>query len=451
MRNNILRFALFGAVATSLLFSSCEKSANDGDNGQEVDRWITISGAKMQTEPGDGDGGTMVFSMTPEEAKNPSFSVNVFDQGEAVRSARTARLQASADGKYLYNIQYTGDDGGVFNKYRVNGGKNIIPEGNEVATADYVSKSPRWLVAAPGVGIAVRGTANPIVYTGTSPNFTYKEVTTKLDAISLDLNDPKITQNSTAEIRLSEAEVKNGYHISRIDAPVVNKKGDKVYVGVQISKYNVASFTLDKDGKPVFAVDRAAAKLAARTLVFDYPSLKNPKLITSTKTNANTNGYRSTMQYVGTDGHVYQATSGEAAGAGGSRILRISSATNDYDNGFEFNLDKALGVTNSYIETWKYVGDGIGFVVYSINGQDGGHIAKIDLNKNTGTKYVIPGEEKLEFGQIQNIATYGDEVFIAVAPVGQDGNIYIFNKKNGDMNVGAKLLNKPGNQYIGVY
>ena len=69
----------------------------------------------------------------------------------------------------------------------------------------------------------------------------------------------------------------------------------------------------------------------------------------------------------------------------------------------------------------------------------------------TATKYSIPNEATLNFGQIQNIATSGEDVFIAVAPIGAEGNIYVFNSKTGAMTVGAKLLNKPGNQYIGVY
>ena len=185
-------------------------------------------------------------------------------------------------------------------------------------------------------------------------------------------------------------------------------------------------------------------------MVLDYPSLTNPKVLTSNKTRGNTNGYRSTMQYVGTDGHVYQATSGEAKGDGGSKILRISSATNDYDNSFAFSLDQALGVKDSYIETWRYVGDGIGYVVYNVAGK-GGYIARIDLKNNTAKKYTIPNQDELNFRQIQNIALDGDDVFIAIAPVGKDGNIYVFNRKSGEMAVGAKLVNKPGNQYIGVY
>src|SRR5690606_12330351 len=104
---------------------------------------------------------------------------------------------------------------------------------------------------------------------------------------------------------------------------------------------------------------------------------------------------------------------------------------------YVFSLDQALGVQDSYIETWKYAGDGIGFVVYSIvnnaGERTGGHIARIDLNAKTATKYDIPNESALSFGQIQNIGIEGDEVFIAVAVPGQDGNIYVFNSKTGEM------------------
>src|SRR5690606_4521439 len=102
------------------------------------------------------------------------------------------------------------------------------------------------------------------------------------------------------------------------------------------------------------------------------------------KSNGNTNGYRSRMMYLGDDGHVYQATSGESSG--GSKILRIDKNTNAHDDNFEFSLDAALGVKDSYIESWKYVGDGIGYVVYSLQTEGyrkGGYVARIDLNANS--------------------------------------------------------------------
>jgi len=450
MKTNLLKFSLLGAVMSIITFSSCTKD-NGPDTGNDDDiRWVTVSGALMEKEPGDGNAGTMVFAMKLEDAKNPGYTVNVFDNGEHVKSSRTARLQASIDGKYLYNIQYTGDDGGIFNKYRVRGGKNLTPEGPEVETKTYVSESPRWLKAAEGVGVAVRATGNDVVFTGEKPNYVYKERSSKIDVISLDLNDPKITKTASYELKLTPEEIEKGYYVSRIDVPVINKAGNKVFIGAAITMDKKSTFTIGTDGKPTWSADRNGQKNWAKTLVLDYPSLANPKVLTSNKTRGNTNGYRSTMQYVGTDGHIYQATSGEAAGDGGSKILRISSATDDYDNSFAFNLDQALGVKDSYIETWKYVGDGIGFVVYNVAGK-GGYIARVDLNNNTAKKYSIPNENELNFRQIQNITLEGDDVFIAIAPIGKDGNIYVFNRKTGDMAVGAKLVNKTGNQYIGIY
>jgi len=455
MKKDLIKIALFGAVTTAFSLASCSKSDGpDPDNRGEADRWITVSGALMDEEAGDGNGGTMVYSVSAEQAKDPNVSINVFDNGMHVKSQRTARLQASADGNFLYNIQYTGDDGGIFNKYSVHGGKDFRPEGPEVETATYVSASPRWLKAAEGIGVAVRATANDAVYTGTSPNFVFSYRTAEIDAITLDLNDPKITKTTSFELGLSEEEQAAGYYVSRIDVPVINKAGNKVFIGAAVSKVDPANFTLE-GGIPVFANDRTSEKSWAKTLVLDYPSLENPAIITSTQTRGNTNGYRSTMQYVATDGHVYQATSGEAVGTGGSKILRISSATNDYDNSYLFSLDQALGLTDTYIETWKYAGDGIGFVVYSLvnnaGERTGGYIARVDLNNKTATKYNLPNETSLNFRQIQNIAMHGDDVYIAVAPVGQDGNIYVFNKETGEMTVGAKLVNKTGNQYIGLY
>lgn len=456
MNNNQMKQAFFGAAVVALALGGCTKdNGPDTDRPDESDRWITISGAMMDEEAGDGNGGTMVYSVTPEQAKDPSVSINVFDNGMHVKSQRTARLQASADGKFLYNIQYVGDDGGIFNKYSVHGGKDFRPNGPEVATADYVSTAPRWLKAVEGVGVAVRGTANNTVYTGELPNLIYQYTSTKIDAITLDLNDPKITANTSFELRLSEAEEAAGYHIWRIDMPVVNKAKDKVYIGAGVRKLSLTSYTIGDDGVPEFDRDNDSPAAWAKTIVLDYPSLGNPKVITSSKTRGSTNGYRSTMQYVGTDGHVYQATVGEGVGGGGSKILRISADTDDYDNDYVFSLDQALGVTDSYIEAWKYAGNGIGFVVYTLinsaGERVGGHIARIDLNQGTGTKYSILNESELNFRQIQSIGIDGDDVYIAVAPVGQHGNIYVFNIQSGEMTVGAKLINKTGNQYIGVY
>lgn len=456
MKKNLLQPLLFGFIIAAAALVGCTKNNDIEDGGiPDADRWITISGS--QDDPsnntvGDGNLAVKVYSVSAEDAKDPNTSINVFTNGHQVKSQRTARLQASADGKELYNIQYTGADGGIFNKYLVKGGSSFTPDGAEVETAVYVSASPRWVKALEGVGVAVRATANDALYTGTAPNFIYQQTTSKIDAITLDLKDPRITKTTSFDLALSSTEVAEGYYVSRIDVPVVNSAQNKVYIGAAISKVNPASFTIETNGTPEFTTDNSVRSWA-KTLVLDYPSLANPKIITSNQTRGNTNGYRSTMQYVGDDGHVYQATTGELSG--GSKILRISSATNDYDNNYVFSLDQALGVENSYIYTWRYVGDGIGYVVYALQNaageRAGSYVARIDLNAKTASKYSIPNEANLSYFQIQNIAINGDDVFICLAPIGQNGNIYVFNRKTGTMTVGAKLINEAGGQYIGAY
>jgi hypothetical protein len=455
MKRNFFSIMICGAAALTFSLTSCKKDGNgDTTDGGQADRWITVSGALMQDEPGDGDGGTMVYSLSAADAKNPNISVNVFDNGMHVKSSRTARLQASADGNSLYNIQYTGDDGGNFNKYLVKGGKNFEINGAEVQTKDYVTTAPRWVKATEGIGVAVNVAAVTSVYEGTSPNFVFKHRRGTASILSLDLNNPKIIGTTNFPLAMSAADEAAGYSIGRLDAPVINKAGNKVFIGAQVSKVDPKRFTIAANGTPTFTADNVT-KTGSKTLVLDYPSLANPKIITSTQAVGNTNGYRSTMLYVGTDGNVYQASHGEGVGKGGSKILRISSSTNDYDNSYVFNLDQALSVTDSYIETWKYVGDGIGYVIYSLvnsaGSRTGGYIARVDLNAKTATKMTIPNEATLSFNQYQNIAVNGDDVMIVVTPVSQDGNIYVFNKKTGAMTVGAKLINKTGNRYIGIY
>jgi len=458
MKRNLFKTIMLTAAVTAFSLG-CKKDENIVEPPETSDRWITLSGALMDEEAGDGNGGTMVYSIKLEDAKNPDMSVDVFENGMHVKSSRTARLQASEDGKELYNIQYTGDDGGIFNKYNVLGGANFQSTGAEVDIEPYAGTSPRWVVAAPGIGIAVHATGVTTVTEGTAPNHVYKYTRGNARVVALDLENPKILKTAEFPLALSEEDEAAGFYSGRIDVPVINKDGNKVFIGASISKYNPAALSYDSEGAPVFATDNSV-RGGTKTLVVDYPNLDNPKIITSTQATGNNNGYRSKMMFVGTDGHVYQATHGEGIGKGGAKILRISSATNDYDNSYALSLDQALGETDTYVETWRYVGDGIGYVIYSLvranssgsgSSRTGGYIARVDLNNKTATKMNVPNGENLNFGQHQNIALHGDDVLIPVTGVGLDGNIYVFNRKTGEMSVGAKLINKAGNRYIGAY
>lgn len=446
MKRNFLKTVFFGTAIVAFAAIGCSKDDEEGVGPEtpiDDDRWVTVAGALMQTDPGDGNGGTMVYTVSRKDAVDPTVSINVFDNGVDVKSNRTARLQASNDGNYLYNIQYTGADGGVFNKYLVKGGKTLEEVGSAVNTAPYVGTSPRWAKVSEKAGVAVNVKDIVNVFDGEGNSATFKGVKGTAVVLVVDLENPAITGTKEFELALSEEEQLQGYHIWRLDAPVLNKSGDKLYIGTWMRKYAPGTTT----------TDGSAPRLGTKTLVVDYPSLENAKIINSTVATGDNSGYRSPMSHVATDGNVYQATHRELAGTGGSHILKINQ-NNEYDNAYKFSLDAALGVTDSYIESWRYAGNGIGYVIYSLNvngSRQGGYIAQVDLTNRTAKKITIPAESTMDYGQYQGIAVVGDEVFIAVTEVSKDGNLYVFNSKTGEITVGAKLINKAGNRYIGVY
>jgi hypothetical protein len=130
--------------------------------------------------------------------------------------------------------------------------------------------------------------------------------------------------------------------------------------------------------------------------------------------------------------------------------LRIGQ-NNEYDNSYVFSLDAALGVEGVYVDCWRYAGNGIAYALYTQGGTDQGFVARLDLNAKTATKVDLPYDAALDFGQYQGILVSGEEVFIAVTPTGKDGNIYVINSKTGAVAKGAKLVNKAGNHYIGIF
>ncbi|MGM9475293.1 hypothetical protein ACS5PU_02640 [Pedobacter sp. GSP4] len=439
MKKQFLKLLMLGAFATTMTIAGCSKdqqTPEPEENLGDSNRWITLSGAIMGTTAGDGNGGTMVYSVSVNDAKDPNKSISVYDNGFPVRSQRTARLQSSNDGSTLFNIAYTGPNGGEFSKYKVNGGASYSELSDKVNIASYATASPRWvkLFDNDQTGIAVNVSGVKIT-TGANGTYAYARGTSTV--LSLNLQAAGIKTYEQYEIPLSTTEEAQGFYIGRLDGPVLNKAGNKLIIGASRSKYNPATGVADNTG---------TVKIASKSVVVDYPSLKNPKVISSTVSQGNTNGYRSFNAFLAEDGNIYQATQN---GTAGSHILKIGQ-NNEYDNTYVFSLDAALGVTGTYVDAWRYAGNGIGIVAYSV-ADKGGYLARIDLNAKTATKIAIPDDADLSFGQYQGFVVNGDEVFVAVTPVGKDGNIYIINSRTGTLTKGAKLLNKAGNHYIGVF
>lgn len=441
MKNN--KFLTLAICAILGLTSAC----SDKDDVPVIEeetptesRWITVSGALMGTNSGDGDGGTRVYSVKLEDAKDPNKSVDVYNNGFRVKSQRTARLQSSEDGSMLFNIAYTGPDGGEFSKYRVEGGNQYTELDDKVNISTYATASPRWVKLFDGdkTGVAVN-LSQVQVHTNEAGEYAYSRGLATV--LSLDLQNVGIKTYEQFQIQLTPEEESQGFYVGRLDGPVLNKTQDKLIIGVSRSKHDPLTGAADRSDYE---------KISSKSLVVDYPTLKNPKLISSTQGKGNTNGYRTFNSFLSDDGNIYQATQNDV---GGSKFLKINSQ-NEYDDSYVLNLDQALNKTNTYVDAWVYAGDGIAIVAYSLvvdGSREGGYLARVNLYNKSAETLNIPQDPDLSFSQYQGFVVHEDEVFVAVTPVGKDGNIYIINSKTGEVTKGAKLINQAGNHYIGIF
>jgi len=430
-------FMIAGAMA------SC--SSDDDDLIEKPDpaenRWITVAAARMGENPGDGNGGTLIYAVSSEEAKDPTVSIDPFENGFIVPSNRTARLQSSEDGSTIFNISYAGDTGGNYTKYTVEGGQNFTQTGTSISIAPYVGSAPRWIKLFDG------DQTGAAVYVSTEHQFDENENYVRTEAtmgvLTLDLENSQINEFQEHSVGLSAEEEANGYYISRIDMPVLNAAGDKLYIGARLSKVNPAT----AENESNFEI------LGSKTIVLDYPSLLNPSVITSAAGHGNTNGYRSINAFL-YNGSVYQANQGDPEG---SHILKIE-ANNEYDDSYDFNLDVALGVDDAYILAWRPASNGKAVLAYrhagSAEGVAGaqGFFALIDLEAKTAEKIDdIPYDPDFYLFQYQGFAVDGTEIYVTQAPVGKNGNIYVIDTETGEVTKGAELVNAGGSHFIGTF
>lgn len=458
MKRTLLTFKSFALTIFAASFIvACESDDNTPDSEKEKEkeeetesRWITIAGAKMGDNPGDGNGGTLIYSVTNEDAKNPTVQIDPFKNGFVAPSNRTARLQASEDGNTIFNISYAGETGGNYTKYIVNGDNNFEQTGSEISIAPYVGTAPRWIKLFDGdnTGAAVYVSTEHQVDDNDTPDDVtddaYLYTNSTIGVVTLDLVDSKINNFEEHVITLNEENASAGYYISRIDMPTLNEAGDKLYIGTRVSKVDPATTESDSD----FEI------LGSKTIVLDYPSLLNPTIITSTVGHGNTNGYRSinSFEY---DGSVYQANQSDPEG---SHILKIG-ADNLYDDTYDFNLDDALGVIGAYVLAWRPASNGKAVLAYrhdgsveGVSGRGESYFALVDLNAKTASLITdIPYDVDFELFQYQGYAVNGTEIYLTQAPVGQNGNIYVVETETGEVTKGAELINAEGSHFIGAW
>lgn len=355
--------------------------------------------------------------------------------GFEVPSSRTARIFSSNDGSALFDLDY---GGGKVYKFDVNGGESYTQTSETNVEYAIGTTHPRWTKVSDEYAL-LHNVITERIYDEAGE---YVRTSAKARIMSINLENLEIGKIEEFEIPVNAEDAAAGYHAFRIDAPIV--VGNKAYYGMAKRVYD-----------PETDESSTADYSSVETLVVDYPSLTNPTLISTKVDGARgaTNGYRTPVSHVDEEGDIYQIIS-VPNNTFDTYILKISNGV--YDDSYSFNLSELLG-ENTIANGWFYVGNGIGYVPYA-NSDLGGtrdavwSVARVDIYNNTAVKLNLP--ENLWLQQYQNSVVIDGKFHMALAPLGEEGNVYIFDPESTSADgftKGASLQTGADAYYIGIY
>ncbi len=432
-KSNLFKSFFYCAMAASAItFTACDDDNNGGgdDGGDDPKEYFNI----VLGVGDDGNDGVMTQASTDLTTGSISFK----NFGLVLPSDRTARVITSDNGKFLYSLDY---GGGTLTKYETKGGQDYNKLGELGVGTAVGSNNPRWGQVSNDMALLHNISVEHKYTDAEKTQYDYSAATASLVGVKLGGADGKFEMGSIQklEIPLSDEDKEKNYHIWRIDAPVVHN--GKVYYGVSKRYWDFET-----------ASAKSMTDYPTTTLVADYPSLTNLKTISSTQAKGENYGYRTPSSHVDEKGDIYQVVgSGEQT----TVILRIRNE--EYDNSYAFDLSKKLGQDVGSLG-WFYVANGIGYVLYydyeigQAEADSAWGIARVDIYNQTAVKMNIPG--KLWLRQYQKGIYRDGKFYMALAPVGEEGKVYIFDPTSTSpdgFTTGATLENLGGQFYIGIY
>ncbi len=213
--------------------------------------------------------------------------------------------------------------------------------------------------------------------------------------------------------------------------------GDKVYVG---GEYGVPA---------VFG----AIPDSLITIVYDYPSFKNPKTIISKASGGSVAGYRTKGSFKDEKGDIYQWNlrsnqwASNPEDVPGTPCVFVKIKNGDYDNSYSFNVSEKFPAPISIWNAW-YAGNGIVYAnillesdlsVWDNLYENYGQLHMIDIYNKTVTKLNIPKAPLNEIFSLNSVDN--GKFYIPVCVKGGAANIYEINIGGGsnDFKVGASL------------
>ena len=427
-----LKSTFFAATCAAVLFGSCKK-----DEPKDI---LPVAEKDFQLAFASGsesNSGTYLQGKSDLSTGEISFS----GIGYEMPSARTARIFVSTDGSEIYSLNYTV---GTIDKYLYNGGDDYTAVTTFDASIPLGVKAVRFTKLNDQYA-SVHNIAATAQYDDAS-EYTGHKMTLSLGILDLAAMNFGTNFKKEIDFKLPGTLGQEGYFISRIDAPVISN--GKLYYGAAVSKFNEVT------GK-----NEATDKVF--TLVIDYPSLENATAIESTVAKGSTNGYRTPTQHVDESGDILQMVS-----ATGGDDLGIVKIRNGQYIDYKFDISQALGRKASS-NGWFYVGNGIGYMPYQkvgdalvqigVNPQGeptysaAWGLVRIDLNSKTVVDLETPAGLWLQ--QYQTSVARDGKFYIALAPVGEQGYIYIYdvNSTSPKGTLGAKVTAGADQYYIGIY
>ncbi len=413
------------AVSVAFAFTSCSKDDNN-DNGTDYAGDKTGEFHVAFAVGSDSQSATYVQGVTDLSTGSISFN----NYGFQLPSTRTARFYASNDGAYVYNLDY---GGGRIYRYQYNSGQNYTLTNQSDISVVMGTNNPRWTKVNDDYAL-LHHVVSTNYYKDEAGTIFDKRLTKAILAV-INLSNVGIAQSTEFNIPLSDEMIAANYFVSRIDAPVV--QNGKAYYGVALSQYNPAT-------------DASASNyINTVTLVVDFPSLANPQVIETTLAEGATNGYRTPNAHIDENNDIYVISDD------GSQTTFLKIKNGVYDS-YSLDFSAAIGRPTS-TQGWFYAGGGIAYVPYlkaDLGAKSSANwgVARVDLYNKTVVDLNVPADLWLQ--QYQYSVVKDGKFYMALSPVGGQGNIYIFDVKSTNSSaytLGATITTGADAYYIGIF
>ena len=407
MKTNFFKVITRSVLAVSLL------SMYGCSDDDYVDTGIQFNG-KLFHIAASSDAGSLLLGFDQVDIANPN-NLLPFTTGAYLipsGSAAQTELITSTDGIHIYALNGLN---GNFYRYKALGNNNYTLERNINLTYALGTAHPNIIKVDDDFAVLT----NLMQENGEDK---LRLAVVKLEDLSIMYNEELVIPSDGVNqlLDINSAVIQNG----------------KIYLGVKKQNGGVYS--------------------AIETLVVDYPSLSNPRFITSA-TSQNIVGFTSgdhlPTMYIDEMASIFQIVNVEE-NQGETHIVKINEDV--YNPSFNFNLDLLLGEP-TYAKGWFYVGNGVGYVPYlrknlgDVNSNNWA-IARVDLYNHTATQLNLP--DAINFNDCRQAVVKDKKLYIAVTAANQGGNVYVLDATNPSpvgFTVGSVLEQLPNGNYFGIF